>query len=103
MGHHARLTDPHFAYVYALGVDKGLKSMIQQQHQPLLSNDAMELLTCMLQPNPSQRPSVIDCLASPWFKMMNGVTHLANLLLVLQRCLFLVAGCPMHKSGLFAF
>jgi len=62
----AHLSDPYFAYVYKHG-ETGLEKLLHQYGKPLLSKGLMRLLTRMLQPAPSQRPSAIECLTDHWF------------------------------------
>mmetsp|Transcript_54495 Transcript_54495/g.97782 ORF Transcript_54495/g.97782 Transcript_54495/m.97782 type:complete len:533 (-) Transcript_54495:273-1871(-) len=64
--HFARLTDPSFAYKHNRG-DDGLAGILQQWKKPLLSPQVMTLLSSMLRSDPVQRPSALECLASPWF------------------------------------
>jgi len=61
----AELVDPMFSFVYSQG-DSGLTNLLRRWGKPLLSEEAMQLLTEMLRPNPCQRPSAKQCLSHPW-------------------------------------
>jgi len=58
----ATLSDAHFKWLYANGVAKLIA--VWQASVPSLAED---LLARMLQPNPTQRPTIRECLAHPWF------------------------------------
>lgn len=63
---HAVLEDAHFAYVHNLK-DAGIPAILKAWRKAMLSDAAMELLVTMLRSNPLKRPTVDDCLASPFF------------------------------------
>jgi len=63
--HKAELRDPMFSYVYSRG-DLGLTSLLRYWGKPFFSENAMQLLTQMLHPNPCQRPTARECLSHPW-------------------------------------
>jgi len=58
--------DSRFAFVQSKG-DNGLEQLLQQWKKPLPSSDTMELLTSLLNLDPSKRPSAIVALESSWF------------------------------------
>jgi serine/threonine protein kinase len=62
----ARLTDPTFSFAHRNG-DKGLQNLLQHWKKPVPSSEAMDLLSNLLQADPSKRPSASAVLASPWF------------------------------------
>lgn len=66
----ALLSDPGFNYLARGGGAIG--RMVTSWQRPLLSPAAMDLLASMLLMDPARRPSVQECLGSPWFNPMAG-------------------------------
>lgn len=62
----ALLCDNSFAFVRRRG-DSGITDLLQHWQKPLLSPEAVQLITEMLRTDPTQRPSASACLASSWF------------------------------------
>merc|ERR1740129_846419 len=67
----AVLADRMFAYVRGQG-EAGVERLLRHWKKPLLCPDAMQLLGRMLRPDPAERPSVAECLDSPWFAELSG-------------------------------
>lgn len=65
----ALLSDPGFLYVKSNG-DGAIGRLVRNWRKEELAPPAMALLTSMVQAEPRRRPSVEDCLASPWFDPM---------------------------------
>jgi len=65
----AQLKDPCFSFVCNRG-DAGITELMQHWGKQLLGPQPLIMLTEMLRPDPSQRPSVIECLRNPWFADM---------------------------------
>lgn len=65
----AVLNDQSFNFVRRQGAG-GLVALLKSWNKNTLSEDAMQLLTGMLQFEPQKRNTVADCLASPWFTPM---------------------------------
>jgi serine/threonine protein kinase len=61
----ATLSDSYFAYAHRSG--RGVASLLQHWGKPLLSPEAMRLLTDMLTVDPAARPSAGECLGYPCF------------------------------------
>jgi male germ cell-associated kinase len=65
----ARLSDPYFKFVFTNG-HTGIEKLLQSWRKRLLSQEAMNLMTKMLSPDPSERPTAHQCLAHPWFGVL---------------------------------
>jgi len=63
----AVLEDPHFAYVHGQG-DAGIAALLKAWKKNTLSESAMQLMVRMMRSNPLARPSLQECLSSPWLK-----------------------------------
>jgi serine/threonine protein kinase len=61
----ARFQDAHFAFVFNRA-DWGLESLLKVLGKQPPSNEIMPVLSAMLHPDPSQRPSASSCLEKPW-------------------------------------
>lgn len=59
-------SDRNFAYSLRQQ-DQPSKGKFRQQNKPLPSAEAMQAICGMLRPDPSQRPSIHQCLSMPWF------------------------------------
>jgi len=66
------LKDAGFAFYRGRG-DGGLEAMLRNWKKPLLSPDAMKLLSRMTRPDPAERASIEECLANPWFAPLADV------------------------------
>jgi len=65
----AILSDPGFIFVHTNG-EGAIGRLVVNWGKMELAPPAMSMLTRMLQAEPRKRPSVEDCLASPWFEPM---------------------------------
>jgi len=65
----AVLSDPMYAFVHSRE-DTGLEGLLRHWKKPLISSEAMQLLSEMCGPEPSKRPSAAECLRSSWFAPM---------------------------------
>jgi serine/threonine protein kinase len=64
--HKATLADHSFDYLHGKG-NQGLDGLLQSWRKTPIAPAAMELLCGLLQADPAKRPSMDECLASPWF------------------------------------
>jgi len=62
----AVLADAIFSFVHARGTG-GLKALLEHWGRPLLTPEAMQLLSQSLHTEPAQRPTAATCLSSAWF------------------------------------
>lgn len=69
----ALLADNLFNFICSRG-DSGIADLLRHWKKDLLSPDAMQILTRMLQVDPSLRPSIDDCVAMPFFNALVGET-----------------------------
>merc|ERR1719401_1818634 len=65
----ACLNDKRFRSVHQQK-DDGMRQLLRSWNRDLFSPNAMTLLTEMLRPDPSARPTASQCLESPWFAPM---------------------------------
>jgi serine/threonine protein kinase len=61
----AQMIDQRFAFAHGKG-EKGLEELLLQWDKPIPSSENMQLLTSLLQTNPSKRPSASTSLGSSW-------------------------------------
>lgn len=65
----AMLVDALFSYLHGQG-DQGLERLMGSWSKALPSADLMSLMVSMMRAEPTSRPTVDECLASPWFAAM---------------------------------
>merc|ERR1712187_314039 len=67
----ALLSDSYFSYVYKTG-NAGLEELVKAWNKPCSSSTAMDLISTMMQTDPSKRPTASECLANAYFLGMAG-------------------------------
>jgi serine/threonine protein kinase len=58
-------------YWFAFAHEKGLEQLLRRNRQSIPSSETMQLLTSLLQTEPSKRPSASTALTFPWFNAAN--------------------------------